>query len=336
MDAALRQKWIEIANALTANLDADLECPSCQRANIEVLDTTVPGYDGVYECHIWCEGCGARMSLLKPQGRPRSRSSSALDKRFAKAAFTGAPLSVSYKVASTGASTACARLPRTMSIAAEADPAGRSALCAELADVLHRRLRDEPEFHAGVAKLIGELRAAGHDLWSFDADDDMEAWCPNYRTPTGPGIVITFRTDGVEIGYSGDKPAPFQIEPYESDGHVRWEIDIASMKATLLLESFDDVWNGTTFDLRRSEGTWQYYEDEDTWKARVDALADQLVRTHTNFTGLSLVGEVKDLVETTRAEVAAQLAEARARGPSWIDLPKDVSKAIEARWREES
>ncbi|HTL32227.1 MAG TPA: hypothetical protein VL326_03830 [Kofleriaceae bacterium] len=284
--------------------DADLECPSCQRPNVEVLDVTVPGYDGVYERHIWCEGCGARVSLLKPQGRPRPRFSSALDKRFTKAAFTGA------------------------------DTAGRSALCAELADVLHRRLRDEPEFHAGVTKLIRELRAVGHDLWSFDADDDMEAWCPNYQTPTGPGIVITFRTDGVEIRYSGDKPAPFQIEPYDSDGHMRWEIDLASMKATLLLESFDDVWNGTTFDIRRSEGRWQYYEDEDTWKARVDALADQLVRTHTNFAGSSLVGELKHLVETTQAEVAAQLSDVRARGPSWIDLPKDVSRAIEARWNQ--
>jgi hypothetical protein len=117
---------------------------------------------------------------------------------------------------------------------------------------------------------------------------------------------------------------------------VRWEIDLAAMKATLLLESFDDVWNGTTFDLRRSERAWQYYEDEDTWKARVDALADILVRTHTNFAGLSLGGEVKDLVEMTRTEVAAQLADARERGPSWIDLPTDVSEAIETRWREES
>lgn len=304
MDAAVRQKWIEIAIALTANPDADLECPSCQRANLEVLDTMVPGYESVYERHIWCERCGARVAVLKPQGRARSRPSPALDKRFAKAAFTAA------------------------------DTAGRSALCAELADVLYRRLRDEPEFHAGVAKLIGELRAAGHDLWSFDADDDMEAWCPNYQTPTGPGIVITFRTDGVEIGYSGDKPAPFQIEPYESDGHVRWEIDLASMKATLLLESFDDVWNGTTFDLRRSDGTWQYYEDAETWKARVDGLADQLFRTRTSFSGLSLVGEVKDLIETTQEEVAAQLSDARARGPSWIDLPKDVSRAIEVRWNQ--
>jgi hypothetical protein len=131
------------------------------------------------------------------------------------------------------------------------------------------------------------------------------------------------------------EPGPFQIEPYESDGHMRWEIDLASMKATLLLESFDDVWNGTTFDLRRSDGGWQYYEDADTWKARVDGLAEQLFRTNINFSGLSLNGDVKNLVIDAQTEVKTQLAEARARGPSWIDLPKDVSKAIEIRWKEQ-
>jgi hypothetical protein len=174
MATALQQKWIEIAAALVADPDARLPCPNCEKPDLEVLDVTVPGCDGVYERHVSCEGCGARVALLKPQGRARSeRSSSTLDRRFTKGAFT------------------------------TADASERAVLCAELGAVLHQRLHDEPEFHTGVIRLIVELRALGHDLWSFDEDDDMEAWCPNYEVPTGPGIAITFKRDGVEVGYSG-------------------------------------------------------------------------------------------------------------------------------------
>jgi hypothetical protein len=85
-----------------------------------------------------------------------------------------------------------------------ADDAGKTALAAELAGQLAERLRKAPEFHQGVRLLVEELRALGHDLWSFDAADEMEAWCPNYQTPTGPGIVVTFTTEGVEVEWGGE------------------------------------------------------------------------------------------------------------------------------------
>lgn len=80
-----------------------------------------------------------------------------------------------------------------------ADDNGKGALAADLAQELTARLMTAPEFHQGVRGLVKELRALGHDLWSFDESDDMEVWCPNYQTPSGPGIVVTFTTEGVEV-----------------------------------------------------------------------------------------------------------------------------------------
>lgn len=77
--------------------------------------------------------------------------------------------------------------------------AEKAALSVELAGVLSERLKATPDFHHGVQQLVSELRAVGHDLWNFDETDDMEVWCPNYQNPSGPGIVVTFTTDGVEV-----------------------------------------------------------------------------------------------------------------------------------------
>ena len=79
------------------------------------------------------------------------------------------------------------------------DDDGRRSLSAELAALLTVRLKDEKQFHQGVQDLVAELRQVGHDLWSFDESDEMEVWCPNYQNPTGPGLVVTFTTDGVEV-----------------------------------------------------------------------------------------------------------------------------------------
>lgn len=64
------------------------------------------------------------------------------------------------------------------------------------------RLKSAASFHACVASLVSELGATGHDLWSLDDSDEMEMWGPNYETPTGPGIVVTFRPDVVSVEWS--------------------------------------------------------------------------------------------------------------------------------------
>lgn len=82
------------------------------------------------------------------------------------------------------------------------DDAGRQALAAALATSLAESLAGAREFHAGVRELVARLRALGHDLWNFDESDDREVWCPNYRTPSGPGLVVTFTSTGVDVDWS--------------------------------------------------------------------------------------------------------------------------------------
>lgn len=79
--------------------------------------------------------------------------------------------------------------------------AEKDDLSVELSRVLSERLKAMPNFHHGVKQLVLELRAIGHDLWSFDESDDFEVWCPDYHNPTGPGIVVTFTIDGVIVEY---------------------------------------------------------------------------------------------------------------------------------------
>ena len=80
----------------------------------------------------------------------------------------------------------------------------RAALCEELAQHLSQRLRGAADFHRAVKSLVSELRLLGHDLWSFDEDDDFEIWCPDYVNPTGPGIMVTFRPDSVAVAWRED------------------------------------------------------------------------------------------------------------------------------------
>lgn len=60
------------------------------------------------------------------------------------------------------------------------------------------------QFFVRTREAIDELRALGHDLWSFDSDGDMfETWCGDWTRPeiAGP-LTITFRSPAsVEVGW---------------------------------------------------------------------------------------------------------------------------------------
>jgi hypothetical protein len=128
------------------------------------------------------------------------------------------------------------------------------------------------------------------------------------------------------------KPGAFRIEPYASDGHMYWEIDIEGMTATRWVESSDDDWSGESYPLMRTDDGWRYYEDEGRWRRRIDALGDQLRRIHINVPASSVPDTVRELYTDTVAEVSSELSAATNQGPSWRDLPKDVSAEIEKRW----
>lgn len=80
----------------------------------------------------------------------------------------------------------------------------RNARCHELARALTTEMKTAKDFHECAASLVAELRAAGHDLWSLDESDDFEVWGPNYETPSGPGIVVTFRPDEVSVDWTAE------------------------------------------------------------------------------------------------------------------------------------
>lgn len=89
---------------------------------------------------------------------------------------------------------------------ADSTPAERKALCAELATMIAAKLTTAG-LHAAVGNVIAQLRGGGHDLWSYDADDDFEIWGPSYvagGSTVRPGLVITFRLDDVSVHLAGD------------------------------------------------------------------------------------------------------------------------------------
>ena len=80
---------------------------------------------------------------------------------------------------------------------ASATDAERQVLCERLSAVVTERLSRAPSFRQGVEVLVSELRAAGHDLWSFDEDGrSWELWCANWVEPTEPGIIVHFQSGG--------------------------------------------------------------------------------------------------------------------------------------------
>lgn len=62
-------------------------------------------------------------------------------------------------------------------------------LCRHLAKV-----KTSSDFLKQASALVQELRNLGHDLWSFDADDDFEIWCGDWTKGSAGGpLVVTFR-----------------------------------------------------------------------------------------------------------------------------------------------
>lgn len=86
-------------------------------------------------------------------------------------------------------------------------PAERQALCAELSSLLTQRLGVD-DFDALVRETIAELRALGHDLWSYEEEEEFEEWGPSYVSEgsiRSPGLHLSFqRGEHVEVTWRGD------------------------------------------------------------------------------------------------------------------------------------
>jgi hypothetical protein len=92
--------------------------------------------------------------------------------------------------------------------------ADRQQLARDLSGELTLRLRAAADPAKEVLRLIDELRALGHDLWSFDESTDFQLWCGDWVAPKQPYELV------LEFGYrDGEQPfvaAAFQ--PRRSSG----------------------------------------------------------------------------------------------------------------------
>ena len=77
----------------------------------------------------------------------------------------------------------------------------RALRLQELELELARQLAAAPtssDFVEQAKALVLELRMLGHDLFSFDADDEFEIWCGDWTKECASSpLVLTFRFPGV-------------------------------------------------------------------------------------------------------------------------------------------
>lgn len=88
------------------------------------------------------------------------------------------------------------------------DDETRSELARRLSGFLSAQMAGDSEFHRRVMDLVSALRDVGHDLWSYDEDDDFEVWGPSYVQPSGPGLVIRFEPASVHAAWSVERVSP--------------------------------------------------------------------------------------------------------------------------------
>ena len=65
-----------------------------------------------------------------------------------------------------------------------------AALARNLADLLTDRLRRASDVRAEARALVAELRAVGHDLFSWDESTECETWGDDYVRPRTARIIV--------------------------------------------------------------------------------------------------------------------------------------------------
>ncbi|NBD07932.1 hypothetical protein [Corallococcus silvisoli] len=88
------------------------------------------------------------------------------------------------------------------------------ALTQELETLLQARLRAAVQPEPEASAIIEELRQLGHDLWSFDASDEMQSWCGDWTAPANGGrlfVDFTYREEApreVRVTFKRDLGPP--------------------------------------------------------------------------------------------------------------------------------
>ncbi|TQF09051.1 hypothetical protein FJV41_46655 [Myxococcus llanfairpwllgwyngyllgogerychwyrndrobwllllantysiliogogogochensis] len=81
----------------------------------------------------------------------------------------------------------------------------QTRLSCELEQVLAVRLKSAAAPDAEGHRIATELRALGHDLWSFDESTDFQIWCGDWKSPKHPGELT------VTISYRDEEPRSVSV-----------------------------------------------------------------------------------------------------------------------------
>ena len=70
------------------------------------------------------------------------------------------------------------------------DAEARSRYLTDLAHALSLRVKACPDFAAEARAIVAECKASGHELSSFDEDDDWQVWCAGFGSGAGASKLI--------------------------------------------------------------------------------------------------------------------------------------------------
>lgn len=73
------------------------------------------------------------------------------------------------------------------------DSTDATSLANSLADALTVRLRQASDVRAEARSLVSELKALGHELFSWDESTDWETWGDDYIRPKARRIIVKLR-----------------------------------------------------------------------------------------------------------------------------------------------
>jgi hypothetical protein len=86
-----------------------------------------------------------------------------------------------------------------------ATDADRRRLADELAQELTRRVQASSDPAQAGYDCIADLKALGHDLWSFDESDDFQLWCGDWTAPKRSLELF------VEVTYRDEQPRAVSV-----------------------------------------------------------------------------------------------------------------------------
>lgn len=84
-----------------------------------------------------------------------------------------------------------------------------TALAAELARILSQRLRGASDSTSEATAILRDLKAIGHQLWSWDESTDFMVYGDDYMRPGPTRFILTLNWEEFDQDDSGTPDSPF-------------------------------------------------------------------------------------------------------------------------------